>query len=102
MYTSKNMDKMERVILNYFKLVNPLPYDKVKIDMRLSEILAFVEIKIYAEDSISYTSQRGREKCVVEKIRKDMNDMFPYTFQVRVNYNYSIDKKLKNGIRTNH
>lgn len=31
-----------------------------------------------------------------------MNDMFPYTFQVRVNYNYSIDKKLKNGIRTNH
>lgn len=56
-------NRLEKVILNYFKLVNPLPYDKVKIDMRLSEILAFVEIKIYAEDSISYTSQRGRKMC---------------------------------------
>jgi hypothetical protein len=96
MSTPKNTDKIEKLILGYFNLVNPLPYDEVKIDIRQSEILSVVVIKIIdKEDPMRYTSQRGRERCVAEEIKHDMNDMFPYIFQVHVTFNHPITKELK-------
>lgn len=92
----KDQDKIKKAVLEYFKLVNPLPYDEVMIDMRPSQVFSLAVIKIInKEDPMIYTNQRGRERCVAEQIKHDMNDMFPYIFKMHVVFNHPNTKELK-------
>jgi hypothetical protein len=77
------MKNLEKVVLDYFKLINPLPYDEVKIDMIL-KLRNVIFINIYAKDLLSYTSYPSSGNSTLKQIQKDMNDMFPYEIIVRV------------------
>jgi hypothetical protein len=77
------MTNLEKVVLDYFKLINPLPYDEVKIDMIL-KLRNVIFINIYAKDLLSYTSYPSSGNSTLKQIQKDMNDMFPYEIIVRV------------------
>jgi hypothetical protein len=77
------MKNLEKVVLDYFKLINPLPYDEVKIDMIL-KLRNVIFINIYAKDLLSYTSYPSSDNSTLKQIQKDMNDMFPYEIIVRV------------------
>ena len=98
MSTTKNTDKL---ILNYFKFVNPLPYDEVKINY--IEFFDMYDIKIVSENYLDYTRHRRgikpNDKTVCDQIRYDMEDLFPYTFRVSVVVKRTINKK--DGVRTN-
>jgi hypothetical protein len=84
------MKKTEQLILEYFKLINPLPYDEVKVETVLIVLSGIVVIKIYTKDSVSYMVNRGRERSVLSKIKIDMNDMFPYVFHIYCKSDYKI------------
>ena len=102
MSTTKNTDKIDKLILNYFKLVNPLPYDEVKINY--IEFFDMYDIKIVSENYLDYTRHRRgikpNDKTVCDQIRYDMEDLFPYTFRVSVVIKREINKT--DGVRTNY
>lgn len=102
MSTTKNTDKIDKLILNYFKLVNPLPYDEVKINY--IEFFDMYDIKIVSENYLDYTRHRRgikpNDKTVCDQIRYDMEDLFPYTFRVSVVVKREINKT--DGVRTNY
>lgn len=75
------MGNLEKVILDYFKLINPLPYDEVKIDMGLRNI---IYVDICVEDLLPYTQYPSSDDSVLKQIQKDMNDMFPYEIINRI------------------
>ena len=77
------MKNLEKVVLDYFKLINPLPYDEVKIDMML-KLRDVIFINIYTKDLLSYTPYPSSDNSTLKQIQKDMNDMFPYEIIVRV------------------
>lgn len=80
------MKNLEKVVLDYFKLINPLPYDEVKIDIIL-KLRNVIFINIYAKDLLSYTSYPSSDNSILKQIQKDMNDMFPYEIVSRVIWN---------------
>ena len=102
MSSLKNMNKIEKVILDYFKLVNPLPYDEVKINY--IEFFDMYDIKIVSENYLDYTRHRRginpNDKTVCDQIRYDMEDLFPFTFRVSVVVKREINKT--DGVRTNY
>jgi hypothetical protein len=75
------MGNLEKVILDYFKLINPLPYDEVKINMELRNV---IYVDICVEDLLPYTSYPSSDDSVLKQIQKDMNDMFPCEITIRV------------------
>ena len=89
--------KIERIILDYFKFVNPLQYDEVK--MGFVEFFDMYDIKITSKDYLDYTRHRRDGITVCEQIRRDMENMFPYSFRVSVVVKRTINKK--DGVRTN-
>ena len=99
---TKNTDKIDKLILNYFKLVNPLPYDEVKINY--IEFFDMYDIKIVSENYLDYTRHRRginpNDKTVCDQIRYDMEDLFPFTFRVSVVVKREINKT--DGDRTNY
>ena len=98
----EDQDKIGRAILSYFKLVNPLPYDEVKINY--IEFFDMYDIKIVSENYLDYTRHRRginpNDKTVCDQIRYDMEDLFPYTFRVSVVIKREINKT--DGVRTNY
>ena len=101
MSSPKNINKIDKLILNYFKLVNPLPYDEVKINY--IEFFDMYDIKIVSENYLDYTRHRRgikpNDKTVCDQIRYDMEDLFPYTFRVSIVVKREINKT--DGVRTN-
>lgn len=82
----KDQGKIEKLILDYFKFVNPLPYDEVKI--RYIEFFDMYNIKIVSKNYLDYTRHRRdiqpNSITVCEQIRYDMENLFPYIFRVIV------------------
>lgn len=82
----KDQGKIEKLILDYFKFVNPLPYDEVKI--RYIEFFDMFNIKIVSKNYLEYTRHRRdiqpNSITVCEQIRYDMENLFPYIFRVIV------------------
>ena len=80
----KDQGKIEKLILDYFKFVNPLPYDEVKI--RFAEFFDMYMIKIVSENYLDYTRHRRDMRpnsiTVCDQIRYDMENLFPYSFHV--------------------
>ena len=80
----KDQGKIEKLILDYFKFVNPLPYDEVNI--RYIEFFDMYNIKIVSKNYLDYTRYRRDIRpnsiTVCEQIRYDMENLFPYTFRV--------------------
>ena len=84
----KDQGKIEKLILDYFKFVNPLPYDEVKI--RFVEFFDMYMIKIVSENYLNYTRHRRDIRpnsiTVCDQIRYDMENLFPYSFHVTADH----------------
>ena len=82
----KEQGKIEKLILDYFKFVNPLPYDEVKINF--IEFFDMYDIRIIGKNYLDYTRYRRDIRpnsiTVCEQIRYDMENLFPYIFRVIV------------------
>jgi hypothetical protein len=80
----KDRDKIEKLILDYFKFVNPLPCDEVKIEF--CEFFDLYTINIKSENYLDYIRHRRdiqpNSKTVCEEIRYSMENLFPYNFRV--------------------
>lgn len=88
-------DKIEKAILDYFKIVNPLQYENVKIEFLNYNV---VIIRIDTIDPRSYYKYTESGSFYKVDIEQDMENMFPYHFkltttntkqykEVNINYN---------------
>ena len=94
----KNKDKIDKLILDYFNLVNPLPYDEVR--MRFVEFFDMYNIEIISDNYLDYATRKRDGSTVCGRIMRDMQFMFPYTFCVSVVVKREINKT--DGDRTNY
>lgn len=79
------MDKLDKVILDYFHLINPNHNNKVDIRTDALKLMGLVFIIIYfkeIEEVSNYFGSRGREQTLKERLEEDMGNMFPYCFQI--------------------
>lgn len=77
-----NTDKIENTLVDYFNLINPLLYKEVSIRQILdSEDIYSIVIKVNTrKETHAYYGRSGNVNTVLEQIRQDMEDMFPYSF----------------------
>lgn len=94
----KDRDKIEKLILDHFNLVNPLPYDEVR--MRFVEFFDMYNIEIISDNYLDYATRKRDGSTVCGRIMRDMEFMFPYTFRVSVVVKRVINKT--DGVRTNY
>lgn len=80
-------NKIEKVILDYFKMINTLPYKDLQLkfdDTRKKFVITVYCHSLKDTNEYYYSDQKG---TVIIIYRKEMEEMFPYTFHVRANYN---------------
>ena len=79
------MGKVDKVMLDYFHLINPSNNNKVDIRTDALKLMGLVFITIYfkeIEEVSNYFGSRGREKTLKERLEDEMGNMFPYCFQI--------------------
>ena len=77
--------KIDKVILDYFHLINPNHNNKVDIRTESLKLMGLVFIVIYfkeIEEVSNYFGSRGREQTLKERLEDEMGNMFPYSFQI--------------------
>ena len=72
----------DKIMVDYFNVINDLPYREVSIKQILnSEDIYSIVIKVDTrKETHSYYNRSKNENTVLEQIRQDMEDMFPYSF----------------------
>ncbi len=69
-------------MVDYFNIINDLPYREVSIKQILNcEDIYSIVIKVDTrKETHTYYNRMGDVNTVLEQIRLDMEDMFPYSF----------------------
>jgi NADH dehydrogenase FAD-containing subunit len=71
--------KIEQLMIDYFKLINDLPYKDVVID--INESNKTVVINIHVKRDYDYFLYRLGFKAPIYEISNSMGIMFPYVFK---------------------
>jgi NADH dehydrogenase FAD-containing subunit len=74
--------KIEQLMIDYFKLINDLPYKDVVID--INESNKTVVIKIHLKRDYDYFLYRLGSKEPMCEISNSMGIMFPYVFKCSI------------------
>ena len=85
MYMKENMGKVDKVMLDYFHLINPSKNNEVDIRTDSLKLMGLVLITIYykeIKEVSDHFGSRGREQTLKERLEEDMGNMFPYCFQI--------------------
>lgn len=80
-------NKIEKAILDYFKLINTLPYKDLQLkfdDTRKQFVITVYCHSLKDTNGYYYSDHKGTVTVIY---RKEMEVMFPYTFHVRAHYN---------------
>lgn len=78
-------NNLSKIMLDYFLLINPSNNNKVDIRTESLKLMGLVFIVIYfkeIEEVSNYFGSRGREQTLKERLEEDMENMFPYCFQI--------------------
>jgi hypothetical protein len=81
-----NTDNIEKVILNYFKMINTLPYKdlKLKFDDKSKQFVITVYCHSLKDTNEYYYSDHKGTMTLV--YMREMEEMFPYSFHVCAHY----------------
>lgn len=76
------LSSLNNSMVDYFNVINDLPYREVSIKQILdNEDIYSIVIKVDTrKETHSYYNRMGDSNTVLEQIRLDMEDMFPYSF----------------------
>ena len=77
-----SQSSLNNSMVDYFNVINDLPYREVSIKQILnSEDIYSIVIKVDTrKETHLYYNRMGDANTVLEQIRQDMEDMFPYSF----------------------
>ena len=78
-------NNLSKIMLDYFHLINPSNNNKVDIRTDALKLMGLVFITIYykeIKEVSDHFGSRGREQTLRQRLEEDMENMFPYGFQI--------------------
>ena len=78
-------NNLSKIMLDYFHLINPSNNNKVDIRTDALKLMGLVLITIYykeIKEVSDHFGSRGREQTLKQRLEEDMENMFPYCFQI--------------------
>jgi len=76
-------NKLDKVILNYFKLIVPHDYDDLKFRYSDNQKIVFITLHCNtAQKAHKFFGTKGRELNILKQLEEDMSNMFPFDFYI--------------------
>ena len=81
-------NKLDKLILDYFKLIIPHDYDDLKFRYSANKKIIFITVYCKtAEKAHKFFGRKGRDLNILKQLEEDMSDMFPYDFYITCQFN---------------
>jgi len=76
-------NKLDKVILDYFKLIVPHDYDDLKFRYNDNQKIVFITLHCNtAQKAHKFFGTKGRELNILKQLEEDMSNMFPFDFYI--------------------
>ena len=76
-------NKLDKVILDYFKLIVPHDYDDLKFRYSDNQKIVFITLHCNtAQKAHKFFGTKGRELNILKQLEEDMSNMFPFDFYI--------------------
>ena len=76
-------NKLDKVILDYFKLIVPHDYDDLKFRYSDNQKIVFITLHCNtAQKAHKFFGTKGRELNILRQLEEDMSNMFPFDFYI--------------------
>ena len=76
-------NKLDKVILDYFKLIVPHDYDDLKFRYSNNQKIVFITLHCNtAQKAHKFFGTKGRELNILKQLEEDMSNMFPFDFYI--------------------
>jgi hypothetical protein len=81
-------NKLDKLILDYFKLVIPHEYDSLEVRFTTSKRIVFIVVHCNTtKKAHKFFGRKGRDLNILKQLEVDLSDMFPYDFYITCQFN---------------
>jgi len=83
-------NKLDKLILDYFKLIIPHDYDDLKFRYSDKKHIIFITVCCdTAQKAHRFFGRKGRDLNILKQLEEDMSNMFPFDFYITCEFKVS-------------
>ena len=83
-------NKLDKLILDYFKLIIPNDYDDLKFRYSDEKHIIFITVCCNtAKKAHKFFGRKGRDLNILKQLEEDMSYMFPFDFYINCEFKVS-------------
>jgi len=83
-------NKLDKLILDYFKLIIPNDYDDLKFRYSDNQKIVFITVCCNtAKKAHRFFGRKGRDLNILKQLEEDMSYMFPFDFYINCEFKVS-------------
>jgi hypothetical protein len=83
-------NKLDKLILDYFKLIIPHDYDDLKFRYNANKKIVFITVYCNtAQKAHKFFGRKGRDLNILKQLEEDMSNMFPFDFYITCEFKVS-------------
>jgi hypothetical protein len=83
-------NKLDKTILDYFKLIIPHDYDDLKFRYCANKKIFFITVYCNtAQKAHKFFGRKGRDLNILKQLEEDMSNMFPFDFYITCEFKVS-------------
>jgi hypothetical protein len=83
-------NKLDKLILDYFKLIIPHDYDDLKFRYSANKKIVFITVHCNtAQKAHKFFGRKGRDLNILKQLEEDMSNMFPFDFYITCEFKVS-------------
>jgi len=83
-------NKLDKLILDYFKLIIPHDYDDLKFRYSANKKIVFITVHCNTtKKAHKFFGRKGRDLNILKQLEEDMSNMFPFDFYITCEFKVS-------------
>ena len=83
-------NKLDKLILDYFKLIIPHEYDSLEFRYSANKKIFFITVYCNtAQKAHKFFGRKGRDLNILKQLEEDMSNMFPFDFYITCEFKVS-------------
>jgi len=83
-------NKLDKLILDYFKLIIPNDYDDLKFRYSANKKIVFINVHCDTpQKAYKFFGRKGRDLNILKQLEEDMSNMFPFDFYITCEFKVS-------------
>jgi hypothetical protein len=83
-------NKLDKLILDYFKLIIPHDYDDLKFRYSDNKHIIFITVCCNTpQKGHKFFGRKGRDLNILKQLEEDMSNMFPFDFYINCEFKVS-------------